>query len=80
MTTKRKLVCGTCGTSKNSATGKTMYMLGDSLASMMILPDPIECYDCGNKRRDEEEKKKQNRNEKLIDRFAKESGRLRAEQ
>ncbi len=55
-------------------------MLGESLASMMTLPDPIECWDCGEKRREEEERKKQDRNEKLIDRFAKESGRLRIEQ
>ena len=76
MITKRKLKCDTCGTTKNSATGKTLYMFGDSPASMMTLPNPIECWDCGEKRREEEEKKKQNRNKSLVDRFAKESDRL----
>lgn len=73
---KRKLKCGTCGTTKNKATGKTLYMFGDSPASMMILPDSIECWDCGEARREAEEKKKQERNKSLVDKFAVESDKL----
>lgn len=67
---KRKLKCGTCETTKNSATGKTLYLLGDSDVSLMNANHVGECWDCGEKRRDAEKKKKQDRAEALVGRFA----------
>jgi len=62
---KRKLKCSTCGTTTNTATGKPLYLLGSSDASLMLLPAEIECWECGEKRRDADQKRK------TLDRYAK---------
>lgn len=54
---RRKFVCKTCQTSKNSATGKTLYILGDT-TGLEVQPRMSECWDCGEKRRAEEDKKR----------------------
>lgn len=53
---KRLLKCKTCGTKTNSATGKPLYILGDS--NVLCIMDTIgECWDCGEKRREREAKR-----------------------
>lgn len=54
---KRRFVCGTCGTSKNSATGKRLYILGEAVV-LMTQARVSECWDCGEKRREAEDKKR----------------------
>lgn len=67
---KRKVRCSTCGTTKNSATGKTLYIIGDKDVPLIISQKATECWDCGETRRDEEKKKKQDRQEALVNRFS----------
>jgi hypothetical protein len=56
---KIKLRCGSCGTTKNSATGQTLYALGESEPMIMLMDRVTECWDCGDKRRSKEDEKKQ---------------------
>lgn len=67
---KRRIRCGTCGTTKNSATGKTLYIIGDNKFPLIIHNKNTECWDCGDARREAEQKKKQERQEALINRFS----------
>lgn len=66
---KRKMKCATCGTTKNKATGERLYITGTRWTMMLV--DPVtECWDCGNDRREADEKRKQDRREKLLSRFS----------
>lgn len=65
---KRKIRCGTCQTTKNSATGKTLYLLSsDNHYMLHTFTGDGECWDCGEKRREAEEKKRQAHLSRLIE-------------
>ena len=68
---KRRIRCSTCGTTKNSATGKRLYIIGDKDVPLIINAVETECWDCGEARRELEKKKKQDRAEALVNRFSK---------
>lgn len=67
---KRRIRCSSCGTTKNSATGKTLYIIGERNVPLIIANKEVECWDCGETRRQTEMKKKQARQEALVDKFA----------
>lgn len=67
---KRRIRCSSCGTTKNSATGKTLYIIGDRDVPLITNNKEVECWDCGEARREVEQKKKQERQKSLVDRFA----------
>lgn len=66
---RRKIKCSSCGTTKNAATGQKLYILGSDYL-MMLQNSMGECLDCGDARRQAEEKRKQDRREKLLGRFS----------
>lgn len=63
---KRRMKCGTCNTRINSATGKPLYMLSDNLVTLTTASTTTECWDCGEKRREADEAKKQTRLSRLM--------------
>ena len=64
---KRKVICSTHnGPSLHPLTGEVLYVLTESAVLRDSLPRRQECMDCGDKRRDEEEKKKQDRLKRLF--------------
>lgn len=65
---KRKIICSTHnGPSLHPITGEVLYILSENRVTIEGLPRRQECFDCGEKRRDEEEKAKQDRLKRLFE-------------
>jgi hypothetical protein len=59
---KRKIICSVHnGPSYHPTTGEILYAITENKTILAGLPRYNECWDCGEKRRAEEERKKQNK-------------------
>ena len=64
---KRKVICSTHnGPSLHPVTGEVLYIYSDNKVISEGLPRYQECLDCGEKRRDAEERAKQDRLKRLF--------------
>ncbi len=66
---KRKVICSNPkhnGPSRHPLTNEILYVLTDSAVLRDSLPRRQECWDCGEKRREEEDRKKQDRLKRLF--------------
>lgn len=65
---KRNIRCKTCSTTKNSATGRKLYIVGGENHVMLHTMSNVgECWDCGEKRREIEDKKRQTHLSRLME-------------
>ena len=64
---KRKVICSVHnGPMLHPLTGEVQYILSENKVVLESIPRRSECWDCGEKRREEEDKKKQDRLKRLF--------------